>query len=248
MGPWRLELLRVWRTRSAIALIVTFLVLGLGAPVLAYYLPDIAKGGTGSGVRVIVSKSTPADGIVDFAGNVSDLGTLVVAVVAAASLSIDASAGLAAFYRTRLRRPALLLLPRYAIVTATSVAALALGTLGAWHETAILLGTVSFGALLGGFALEALWLCFVTSIVAAFSCVIRRVPGVIGGAIVLLLALGLLQGLPVVSSWFPTRLAASGADFLHQSTGDIWHAAVVATLSAVVALSLAVNRVGKREL
>ncbi len=168
MGPWRLELLRLWRTRRLIVLAATFLILGLGSPVLTYYLPELLKN-AGNGVRITVPKQTPADGIAEFSGNVAQLGTLVVVVVAAASLAIDAHPALAAFYRTRVHRPALLVLPRYLTVIAASVATLAVGTFGAWYETKVLLGHVPFGALMGGLALEALWLCFVTSIVTLFT-------------------------------------------------------------------------------
>ncbi len=174
MGPWRLELLRVWRTRRVIALAATFLILGLGVPVLTYYLPELVKN-AGNGVRIVAPKPTPADAIAGFASNVAQLGTLVVVVVAAANLSIDAHPALAAFYRTRVHRPILLVLPRYTVVTAASVATLALAALGAWYETTVLLGSVGFGALIGGLALEAIWFCFVTSIVAAFTSAIRGV-------------------------------------------------------------------------
>jgi ABC-2 type transport system permease protein len=247
MGPWRLELLRLWRTRRLVALAATFLILGLGDPVLTYYLPELVKNAS-NGVQITVPKQTAADGIAGFAGNVAQLGTLVVVVVAAANLSIDAHPGLAAFYRTRVHRPTLLVLPRYVMATAASVATLALGTLGAWYETMVLLGHVPFGALMGGFALEALWFCFVTSIVAVFTSAIRGVLGVVGASIALLLGLALLGNLPSASSWLPTRLAASGADIVQHSAGDVWHATVVACVATVVALSLAVNRFGKRQL
>jgi ABC-2 type transport system permease protein len=247
MGPWRLEVLRLWRTRRLVALAATFLILGLGIPVLTYYLPELVKN-AGNGVQIIAPKPTAADSIAGFASNVAQLGTLVVVVVAAATLAIDAHPGLAAFYRTRVRRPTRLVLPRYVIVTAASVATLALGTLGAWYETTVLLGSVSVGALVGGLALEALWLCFVTSIVTVFASTIRGVLGVVGASIALLLALALLGNLPAASSWLPTRLAASGADFVQHSAGNVWHAAVVTGVATVAALSLAVNRLGTRQL
>jgi len=247
MGPWRLEVLRVWRTRRLIALAATFLLLGLGVPILTYYLPELVKNGS-NGLQITVPKQTPTDAVSGFAGNVAQLGTLVVVAVAAASLSIDARPGLAAFYRTRLHRPALLVLPRYVIVTAASVVALALGTLGAWYETAVLLGSVPPGSLMAGLALEALWLCFVTSVVALLTSAIRGVLGVVGASIALLLALNLPGSLSAVSSWLPIRLAASEADFLQHPAGTIWHAAVVSGVATVAALSLAVHRLGKRAL
>jgi len=230
-----------------IALAATFLILGLGIPVLTYNLPELVKN-AGNGVRIIAPKPTPADAIAGFASNVAQLGTLVVVVVAAASLTIDANPALAAFYRTRVHRPILLVLPRYVVVTAASVATLALGTFAAWYETTVLLGHASFGALMGGLALEALWLCFVTSVVTVFTSAIRGVLGVVGCSIALLLTLALVGGLPSASSWLPTSLGASAADLVQHPAGDVWHAVVVSAVATVAALSLAVNRLGKREL
>ena len=78
--------------------------LGFGIPVLTYYLPDLVKN-AGNGVQIIAPKPTPADAIAGFASNAAQLGTLVVVVVAASTLAIDANPGLAAFYRTRVHGP-----------------------------------------------------------------------------------------------------------------------------------------------
>jgi ABC-2 type transport system permease protein len=247
MSPWRLELLRTWRTRRLVALAATFLILGLGDPVLTYYLPDLVKN-AGNGVRIIAPKPTAADGIASFASSVSQLGTLVVAVVAAANLAIDASPALSAFYRTRVHRPARLVLPRYVTVTAASIAALVLGMLGAWYETTVLLGSVPAGDIAAGLALEAVWLCFVTSVVAFFTSATRSVLATIGASIGVLLALALLGGLDAASSWVPTRLAGSAASVVHHSAGDVWHAILVTAVATAVVLGFAVWRLGKREL
>jgi ABC-2 type transport system permease protein len=247
MGPWRLELLRIHRTRRLIVLVATFAILGLGEPVLTYYLPEIVKN-AGNGVTVIAPKPTAADGIAGFASNVGQLGTLVVAIIAATTLAFDAHPILATFYRTRLRGSLLLMLPRYLIVTATAIGALALGTLCAWYETRVLLGPVALSDVLGGLALEALWFCFVTSIVALFTSITRGVGAAVGGAIAFLLTLGLLGNLPATSSWLPTRLAGSGADLIRHSTTGEWRAIISACLATVAALWIATNRLRNREL
>ena len=246
MGPWRLELARLWRTRRLVALLATFLILALGVPVLTYYLPDLVRH-AGNGVKIIAPKQTPADAIQGFAGNAAQLGTLVVAIVTASTVALDAHPVIAAFYRTRIRRPTLLLLPRYLTVTAASVAALALGVLGAWYETEILLGHVNAGALVAGLALQALWLCFATSAVTLATTVTRSIPAAVGASIVFLLGLALLGNLSSASSWVPTRLSGSTADFLRHQTAGVWHASLVTALATLTALALAIDRLGKRE-
>jgi len=246
MGPWRLELVRLWRTRHAVALLATFVILGLGIPVLTYYLPDLVKH-AGNGVRIIAPRQTPADAIEGFASNAAQLGTLVVAIITASSVGIDAHPVIAAFYRTRIQRPAALLLPRYLTVTAASIAALALGALGAWYETGILIGHVGAGALLGGLALQALWICFVASTVTLATTTTRSVAGAVGASIASLFALAVLGNLSSASSWVPTRLSGSSADLLRHHTAGVWHAILVTTLATITALALAIDRLGKRE-
>ena len=242
MSVWRLEWLRVWRTRRLIVLLGTFVILGLGSPMLTYYLPDIVKGATSDGVQIIVPEPTAKDGIQSFAGNLNQLGTLVVVVVAAGTLCIDANPILAAFYRTR-QRGRRLLLPRYATLTAAVVATLALGTLGAWYETAILLGPLRASDVLGGFLLQALWFAFVTSVVAAAASLVRGVPGAIGAAVALLLA---IAALPALESWHPTRLA-NGVALLVAQQEQLWRPVVVTTVTTCLLLTLATNRFARRE-
>jgi ABC-2 type transport system permease protein len=249
MGAWRLELLRLWRTRRVIALTAIFVIAGLGDPVLTYYLPELVKAG-GSAVAITLPKQTAADGFRGFAGSAAQLGTLVIAIVAAASLTIDSRPVLAAFYRTRLRRPGPLLLPRYVVVTAAAIAALALGTLSAWYECSVLLGPLSPADLAGGFGLEALWICFSVSLVAAFTGVVRGVLAVAGWSVGLLLALSALGGvIPALSSWLPTRLAGSAAALVGPApVPDLWHAVLVTGSATIALLALALRRLGRREL
>jgi ABC-2 type transport system permease protein len=247
MGPWRLEVIRLWRTRRLIALAATFLILGFGEPVLTYYLPDIINNANGNGVEISVPEQTAADSMAGFADNAGQLGTLIVVIVAAANLAIDANPGLAAFYRTRIHEPSKLVLPRYAVVTVATVATLILGTLAAWYETVILFSSVPVDRLLGGLAFEALWFCLVTSIVTFFASVIRGVLGVVGASIGLLLGLALLGNLPSISDWLPTSLSGSSADLIQHAGGDLWKSAIVASVVAVAALGLAVHRFGMRQ-
>lgn len=247
MGPWRLELLRIVRTRRLIVLGAVFVILGLGEPVATYYLPELVKN-AGNGIRVIAPKPTAADGIAGYASNAGQLGTLIVAIVAAGTVAVDAQPVLAAFYRTRLRGSSLLILPRFVTVTAATVAMFALGTLCAWYETRVLLGPVPLEGLLGGLGLEALWFCFVTSIVALFTSLTRSVSSVVGGSLTVLLTLALLGNLPTIAAWLPTRLADGGADLIKHTTNGEWHAILTAALAMVAALWTAAKRLKPREL
>jgi ABC-2 type transport system permease protein len=248
MGPWRLELVRLLRTRRLIVLAATFLILGLTMPVLSYYLPRLVKHAAGNGVTILAPKQTPADAIQGFASNAGQLGTLVVAITAAATLCVDAHPILAAFYRTRVHRSSRLLGPRYLTITAASIATLALGAFGALYETVILLGPVSVPKLLGGIALAALWIAFVTILTAALSTAIRGVAAVAGAAVALLLGVALLANIPALSSWLPTRLAQGTAMLIvHDKADDAWRPILITTATSFVLAGVTLGRIGGRE-
>jgi ABC-2 type transport system permease protein len=194
-------------------------------------------------VRITVPPPTPGQTLSDVGSNISQLGTVVLVVVAAASLAIDAHPGLAIFYRTRARAAPVLFLPRYATVAAAAVLALGLGVLAAWYETAVLIGPPRAVALAGGFALEAAWLCFAAATVAAWASITPAVLATTGASLASLLALALLAEIPAVSSWSPTALAGSLGDLAkshHAATP--WHAVVIAVPSTIALLALAAWR------
>jgi len=246
MSPWRLEALRLWRTRRLVALIAPFVLLGLGIPILTHHLPELAKHAAGD-VRVIAPPPTPADAIAGFAANAAQLGTVVIVVVAAASLTIDARPGLAAFYRSRVRRPSILVVPRYLAVALAATFALGLGVLCAWYETSVLIGPLRPGPLAAGYGLEVLWVYFCMGVVAAWASVARGVPAVAGASLASLLALVFLSGIHALSSWSPSALAASVANLVRPGhPGVPWHALATTAPGAVVLVTIAAWRLARR--
>ncbi|MBV8990403.1 MAG: hypothetical protein JO372_17770 [Solirubrobacterales bacterium] len=243
MSPWRLELLRLWRTRRLIALAAAFGAVGLGIPILDHYLPQILKHANSGGVRIIAPPPTAAQTLKDVANNMSSLGTPALVVVAAASLALDARPPLATFYRTRARDPLTLFLPRYATVTTAGVLALALGLLAAWYETAVLITQPRVLALAGGFALETVWICFAVATVAAWASITPGVLAITGASLASLLTLALLANIPTISTWSPTALAASLGDLAktHHATAP-WHAVTIAVPTTIALLAIAASR------
>jgi len=235
MSLWRLELLRLWRTRRIVAIVAVFVILGLGLPILTYYLPDLIQSGAG-GVRIVVPKQTAADSMTGFGQNAAQLGTLVLVVVAAASLSLDAHPGIAAFYRSRTRDPKVLVLPRLSLLCVAAVGAFALGVLCAWYETRVLFGGLSVGSLVAGFALESLWFGFCVAVVSLWAGIARGVLAVVGSSLATLLALVFVSSLPRLSSWSPSALSAGLSDLVGTGRRGIPWPALGLTLTATLGL------------
>ena len=248
MGVWRLELIRMWRTKRIVALVAPFVLLGLAGPIALHYLPELIKAGSQPEVQgLVIPKARPVQGIANLGSNVSSIGTLLVAIVAAATLGVDSNRAIAAFYRSRLRNPVALILPRLTSSAVAAIAALVLGTLAAWYETEVLIGAVPFMALAGGFLLEALWLCFVVGVTALYASLLRSVAGAAGAAVATLLVLAIASAVPHLSPWLPNRLSGSLASLIGQSAGDIWKAILVAVVGTVVLAAISIRLFAGRE-
>lgn len=239
MNLWALEVARLWRTRRLIALLAVYIVLGLGLPVLTYELPNLLKHSS-SGVTVIAPPPTPISALTGFASNSAQLGTLVLVIVAAAATTLDARPALAAFYRSRTRLARRLLLPRLITLVAAAAVSLAAGVGCCWYETAVLIGPLQAGPLVGGYATELLWITFCVALVAVYSTLTTSIAGAAGATIATLLALAFLGAIGPLAPWLPTHLATGLVSLSGpHPTGPDWRAIAAITVTTLGLLTIA---------
>jgi len=248
MTLWRLEWLRLWRTRRVVAVAGVFILFGFIGPISAYYLPRLVAH-AGDGIQVIVPPAVPPDGITAYLHNSLQLGALVAVIVAAASLTLDARPPLAIFYRTRVLRPAQLMLTRYVPVTLVTMAAFVAGTMVAWYETDVVLGAIHPVRLLIGVALELPYLAFVTAVVAGATAVVRGTLATIGVGLGTIILLPIASAFDVVARWSPSSLADSLDASVRGEAIHVYSGPMAVTLVATVGLlALACVKANTREL
>jgi len=246
---WRLEWLRLWRTRRWIALAAAYLIFGLLGPPLARYADVILKHFGGGQLRITVPKPVPADGIANFVKNSSQIGLVVVVVVSAAALAFDANPEMGAFLRTRAPNVGAIIVPRYATNAVAAAVAFVLGTLAAWYETAVLLGSLPAGRMVVGMLLGVLYLAFAVAVVALCAAIARSVLAAVMLGLAVLIALpiaGLVRG---VGRWLPSDLVGALSDLASGAAASAYVRAAAVTIVVTPALLwLAVRRAAAREL
>lgn len=248
MSLWRLEWLRLLRTRSWIALAAVFLFFGLLGPITARYMEQILQRFAGE-VSVILPPPTPASGLEQYLGNVMQIGLLVVLAVAAGALAFDQPVERAAFYRSRVRCVGRLLAPRVAVVTLATIAAFVVGTLGAWYETVVLLGDLPAGAMLLGMLLTSLYLAFAVAVTAAAASFVRTPLAIVPIAAGVLIAVPLLGLLGALRDWLPSVLLGSLVGLVVGVPPVEYLRPALVTLGAAAGLLwLAAARLERREL
>lgn len=249
MNLWRLEWLRLLRTRRLLAILSIYVFFGFTGPLTARYLGQIIKRfGTG-GVRVEFPPPKPADGILQFTSNVSQIGLLVVVLVAAAALALDARREMAVFLRTRVHSVRDLIVPAYLLNAGAAVAGLLAGSAAAWYETAVLLGPLPAGRMLLGILCAALFLAFAVALTALAASMLRGALATAGTTLVVLLGMAILGGLRGVGRWLPTTLLSAMADLVGAGRpGDYLPAVASTILAGVAALAAAVIFAARREI
>jgi ABC-2 type transport system permease protein len=248
MNLWRLEWLRLARTRRLLALIGVYLFFGLTGPLTARYLEQILGSLGTEGIRIEFPPPKPSDGIAQFVSNTSQIGLLVVVLVAASALAFDARREMAVFLRTRVTGVRAIVVPAYAITTGGAVTAFVVGSLAAWYETTVLLGGLPAGRMLLGIALAALFLAFAVAVVALVAAVARGVLATAGVTLAVLLAMAIVGNVPAAGRWLPTALASAPAGLVGPSApGDYLPAAVLTAALTLAALAGAIAFGARRE-
>lgn len=249
MNLWRLEWLRLFRTPRALSLGAVYLAIGLIEPVATKYASTLlAHAGRGAVIRL--PKPTPVDALSSYVGEASLVGLIVLVAVAASALGFDSSPGLSAFFRTRVRSMWQLVAPRFAAYAAAGALAYLLGTLAAWYETRLLIGTLSAAGLFAGLLCAVVYLAFAVALTALATSLARNTVASAGITLAILLALPLLADVHVISDWVPSALVGAPADLVagsHQLSHYL-PALAVAVVAAAGALALAVRLLQAREI
>jgi ABC-2 type transport system permease protein len=248
MNLWRLEWLRLIRTRRWIALVGVYVFFGLLGPLSAKYVGEIVER-FGGGVQVTFPPPVPADGMIQYVSNASQVGLLVAVVIAAGSLTFDARPEMGVFLRTRVRRVWDILSPRLTVSFLAIGAAFLLGALAAWYETVVLIGALPVGSTLAGMGFGLLYLALVVAIVAAAGSRAKNVLGAVLMTIVVLLAMPIVGIVESIGKWLPSHLVGALADLpAGEPISDYLPATLVTVLMIGLTLWLAVRGAEAREL
>lgn len=252
MSLWRLELLRLTRTRRGLALFAVYLLFGFIGPLTARYLSDLLElaGDDLEGATIELPEPVPHDGMAQYAANAMQVGLVVTVVVAAGALALDATPEMGAFLRTRVRSVWRLLLPRL-VVTFTAVSlAFTLGALAAWYETWALLGGLPAGDVIAGIALGIVFLAYVVATTAAAA---QWTTGVLAAVMVALLSLLVLPAVgavDVIGRWLPSALATALVELpsSERELSDYVRPAAVTVITTAVLIRVALVGARRREL
>lgn len=245
MSLWRLEWLRLVRTKRLFALFAVYVFFGLTSPALARYMGELLDR-FGGGVQIVTKAPTPIDGLVTYTSNVNQIGLLVFALVVSGAVAFDAQREMAVFLRTRVAGYRALLVPKYVMTVGAGVLAYFVGVLVCWYGTILLLDGVDAVGVLTGAFLGALYLAFIGAVAAVLGSRLDSVVTTAVGTLGIALALGIVGTIGGLGSWLPSNLLGALTALAGGGEPSAYAKAIVVTVVATIALLAVAARSGDR--
>ncbi|HTX92866.1 MAG TPA: ABC transporter permease subunit [Anaerolineales bacterium] len=235
---FRKEMQEQWRTYRFLIVLAVLAAFGLASPLLAKFTPEMLKAipGVPAGLLDAIPAPTIADAVTQYIKNMSQFGILLALLMAMGMVVQEKERGTAAFFLTRPVSRETFVLAKFAALTVTFLASLAVAAIGCWYYTYVLFEPLAWGPFL---ALNGLMLVvfLVYMALALLSSTVAHSQGVaVGLAFVALLAVGGIGALPVIGEYFPGRLFSWGASLMLGGTGTAWPALGISLGTIVVAL------------
>lgn len=243
MTLWRLEWLRLVRTKRLVAVVAVYAFFGLTSPPLVRYMDSILER-VGAGVTVIAPAPTASEGLTTFLSNANQIGLLVFALVVSSAVAFDSQREMAVFLRTRVGGYRDLLVPKYVMSLAAGAGAFCIGAACAWYGTVVLLGDVEVIGMVVGIGLCVLYLAFIAAVAAALGARLDSVLSTAGATLVVALGLGILGTIGSVGDWLPSHLLGAFTSLPLGGDAATFVRPALVTVVATVALLAAAARLG----
>lgn len=245
MSLWRLEWLRLVRTKRLVAVVAVYGFFGLTSPPLVRYMDSILER-VGAGVQVIAPTPTAIEGLTTFVSNTNQIGLLVYVLIVSSAVAFDSQREMAVFLRTRVSGYRSLLVPKYVLSLAAGAIAFCVGAVAAWYGTVVLLGDVDPAGMVTGAFLSVLYLAFIAAVAAALGAWLNSVLSTAGLTLVVALGLGILGTIGSAGEWLPSHLLGAFTSLPLGGGFGSYGRAITVTILATVALLALAARVGDR--
>lgn len=239
MGAFRIllrkELSEGLRTRRVPVVLALFFLIGMAAPLLARFTPDIVAAAGSASLADAMPTPTAADAVLQFVKLTGQLGAFVAILLAMGTVAAERDRGTAVLVLTKpVGRPAYLASKMVALAVVLLAASVAAGVAATFY-TAVLFEPLSPAGAAVAIALTWVGL-LVPAAVTFLGSVIGPSPAVAAGIGFAWVALtGLLSALPSIGSSMPSALAGHAQAFALGISG-----AGVGSVGVPLAVSLSV--------
>ena len=226
-----------WRSLKFVWMPLLFIVLGIMDPITNYFMEDIlgAVGNLPEGFMLTMPELQPIDLLAASTSQFQSIGLVVLVATMAGAISRERQNGLATLLYVRPISFTALFISKWAVASLLGIISAVAGYAGSMYYTALLFGTVEFGAFMKMLGTYCIWILFVTAVTLACSAMFNTAVAMTFS--ILLLPIGLMIDSLVGEFWSvsPWKLSTYGLQFISGEVSEHYTMTLVLTIALLIA-------------
>ena len=230
------EFREAWRSLKFVWMPLLFIVLGIMDPITNYFMEDIlgAVGNLPEGFMLTMPELQPIDLLAASTSQFQSIGLVVLVATTAGAISRERQNGLATLLYVRPISFTALFMSKWAVASLLGIISAAAGYAGSMYYTALLYGTVEFGAFMKMLGTYCIWILFVTAVTLACSAMFNTAIAMTFA--ILLLPIGVMVDSIIGSFWSvaPWKLSTYGLQFIVGEASEHYSMTLVLTLALLI--------------
>lgn len=231
----RKEIKEQVKTYRLLIVVAVFLLFGLSTPLMLKYLPDILKL-SGEQIPIQIPAFAAADSLKSYLGNLGQVGVLVAVLVGMGSIAQERERGTAVMTLCKPVGFGAFALAKLTALVLTLAVGLALGALGCYFYTVLLLGNVDGPSFILMNLLVAAYFVVCLSVTLMYSAFFKSQLAAGALALVSLIGAALVGSIPLVGQYSPNALMSWARGLATGRAVTFWPALVVSGLVVVASL------------
>lgn len=214
------ELREQVKTHRLLIVLAVFLVLGMGTPLMLYYLPSIVN--TSEGTQLPIPDFTAADVCSEFLGSIAQIGMVVVILVAMGVVSRERERGTALLTLSKPVGRGAFIAAKLAALAVTFELSLIVSALFCYLYTYILFDGVGGVAFAAATALAGLFLLLCISVTLLCSSIFKSAFAAGGLALAIIVVLWALSAIPNIGSYAPMGILSWASGLVLGKATSAW--------------------------
>ncbi len=208
------------KTHKLLIVLVVFLFLGMGTPLMLNYLPDIVN--SGGGTEIPMPDFTGADAASEFFGSIAQIGMVVVILVAMGAVARERERGTALLTLSKPVGRDMFIAAKLAVLAVIFGISLILGSAFCYLYICILFGSIGAASYIAATALLGLFLLVCISITLLCSSIFKSATAAGGLALAIIVLLWALSAIPNIGSYAPMGILSWGNNLVFGKGSSAW--------------------------
>ena len=244
---FRKELREYLKTYKFLVVVAVFLFFGLSTPIIIKLLPEILKM-SGEQIPLALPALGASDALNNYVKNFSQIGLVVAVLVAMGAIAQERERGTAIMTMCKPVGFGSFIMAKMAALVLTFGIGVALGAIGCYYYTVLLLGNIAAGPFIVMNLLGVAYLIVCLSVTLMYSSFFRNQLAAGGLAFATLIAMVLLSSVPVLSGYLPSALMGWAAGLAAGGSGSAWAAVFASAGVVVAAITIGWQTMSRKEL